>query len=147
MSWVWLGFGLALLLRLLAQGRILPICFGYVRGVGPQSYMHRLTARILLVLVLVGMFAPLALATAGPPQHACCMRKGPAQRSFSQVHQMSGNCCPPMATAQHARPGQARLRETAAIASTFPAEIESEFFPTVFRLLDYGRAPPALSFS
>ena len=107
--------------------------------------MHRLTARILLVLMLVGIFAPLALATAGPPQHACCMRKGPAQRSFSQMHQMSGNCCPPMATAQWARPGQATLRTTAVAASVFQAEIEPQFFPVIFRSLDRGRAPPALS--
>ena len=109
--------------------------------------MHRLTARILLVLVLVGTFAPLALATSGPPQHACCMRKGPAQRSFSQVHLDRGNCCPPMATAQHARPGQTTLRETAAAASAFRVEIKSQFFPVVFRSLEYGRAPPSLSFS
>jgi hypothetical protein len=109
--------------------------------------MHRLTARILLVLVLVGTFAPLALATSGSPQHACCMRKGPAQRSFSQVHFGGGNCCPPMATAQHARPGQTTLRDTAIAASTFRVDIQFQFFPVVFRALDYGRAPPSLSFS
>ena len=37
--------------------------------------MHRLTARLLLILVLVGTFVPMALAITAPPQHACCMRK------------------------------------------------------------------------
>src|SRR5882672_6743134 len=37
--------------------------------------MHRLTARLLLVLLLVGTFAPVALAISAPVLHACCMRK------------------------------------------------------------------------
>ncbi len=37
--------------------------------------MHRLTARLLLVLLLVGTFAPVALAISAPVPHACCMRK------------------------------------------------------------------------
>jgi hypothetical protein len=37
--------------------------------------MHRLTARLLLTLMLVGIFAPVALAISAPAPHACCMRK------------------------------------------------------------------------
>ena len=37
--------------------------------------MHRLTARLLLILLLVGTFAPVALAISAPAPHACCMRK------------------------------------------------------------------------
>jgi len=36
--------------------------------------MHRLTARLLLVLALVGNLAPLVLAATAPPR-ACCVRK------------------------------------------------------------------------
>src|SRR5580693_2506113 len=37
--------------------------------------MHRLTARLLLTLMLVGTLAPVALAISAPAPHACCMRK------------------------------------------------------------------------
>jgi len=37
--------------------------------------MHRLTARILLVLLLVSVLAPAALAVAGPQQGDCCSQK------------------------------------------------------------------------
>jgi len=38
--------------------------------------MHRLTARLLLLLLLVGVVAPLALAISAPPTPACCRRNG-----------------------------------------------------------------------
>ncbi len=38
--------------------------------------MHRLTARLLLIFALLGNLAPIALAVAMPPAHACCLRKG-----------------------------------------------------------------------
>ena len=37
--------------------------------------MHRLTARLLLLLALAGNLAPIALAATAAP-HACCLRKG-----------------------------------------------------------------------
>jgi hypothetical protein len=37
--------------------------------------MHRLTARFLIVLALVGNLAPIALSAAAPPR-SCCFRKG-----------------------------------------------------------------------
>jgi len=36
--------------------------------------MQRLTARLLLVLVLVSVLAPLGLAATAAPPHACCRR-------------------------------------------------------------------------
>jgi hypothetical protein len=69
--------------------------------------MYRLTARLLLVLLLVGTLAPVALAISAPSAHACCMRKAMHEhgsRSLaSQV--MAGqnhNCCPPVTTAHWA---------------------------------------------
>ncbi len=47
--------------------------------------MHRLTARLLLVLLLVSVFAPVALAASTPPQTACCLR----------------NCCRGKAVCRH----------------------------------------------
>ena len=37
--------------------------------------MHRLTARFLLTLMLVGIVTPVALAISAPAPHACCIRK------------------------------------------------------------------------
>ena len=37
--------------------------------------MHRLIARFLLLVALAGNLAPLALAAAATPPHACCVRK------------------------------------------------------------------------
>jgi len=56
--------------------------------------MQRLTARFLLVLLLVGTFAPAALALAAPAPHACCMRK-PMHGSSSHNSdlQASSDCC------------------------------------------------------
>ena len=54
----------------LAQGiRMLIICLHL------RLSMNRLIARFLLLVALVGNFAPLALAAAAPPPHACCVRK------------------------------------------------------------------------
>ena len=37
--------------------------------------MHRVIARLLLVLLLTGIIAPVALAISAAPPHACCLRK------------------------------------------------------------------------
>jgi len=58
--------------------------------------MHRLTARILLTLLLVGTFTPVALAISIPP-HACCMRKpmssGAAHSQFTAADCCNHDCC------------------------------------------------------
>jgi len=54
--------------------------------------MHRLTARLLLVLLLAGVFVPVALAIATPAPHACCLRK-PMQSSHDSEFQAPPGCC------------------------------------------------------
>jgi len=41
--------------------------------------MHRLVARLLLLVALVGNFAPPALALTAAPPHACCRRQAGRQ--------------------------------------------------------------------
>ncbi|HEY1464300.1 MAG TPA: hypothetical protein VGF44_12870 [Terriglobales bacterium] len=63
--------------------------------------MQRSTARFLIVLLLVGILAPGALALAGSPlgsccpknmqSHACCMRKG--HSGNAQQPQVSAQAC------------------------------------------------------
>ena len=68
--------------------------------------MHRLTARLLLVLLLVGVFAPVALAISATPAHACCMRK-PMHGRPSHDAEFQGppgccqhDCCRPLTVSQ-----------------------------------------------
>jgi hypothetical protein len=61
--------------------------------------MHRLTARLLLLIALLGNFLPLALAASTAPAHQCCFRKGVhhCQGSSGQLGEglsfNSGSCC------------------------------------------------------
>jgi hypothetical protein len=72
--------------------------------------MYRLTARLLLVFLLVGTFVPVAMAISAPQPHACCMRKaahnhGSGSREIQAVGGQNHNCCPPFATAHWAELG------------------------------------------
>ena len=72
--------------------------------------MYRLTARLLLVLLLAGTFVPVATAVAAPAPHACCMRKpmhdhGSGTLQVQAVDSRSGNCCPPVTMAHWAELG------------------------------------------
>lgn len=69
--------------------------------------MHRLTARLLLVLVLAGTCLPVAMAISAPLPHACCLRKpmhnhGSRSRDLQAVGSENHNCCPPVTTAHWA---------------------------------------------
>jgi len=65
-----------------------------VCGVCPKPFMRRLTARLLLIVLLVGVFVPVALAISAPPPHACCKRK-PLDNSASHdcEFQAAPTCC------------------------------------------------------
>lgn len=72
--------------------------------------MYRLTARLLLALLLAGIFVPVALAISAPVPHACCLRKPMHDRGFGspEIQAVGGqnhNCCPPVTTAHWAEMG------------------------------------------
>ena len=82
---------------------------------GATESMHRLTARFLLLFVLVGNFVPLALASAAQKAHACCVRTAArpchggaiADSSRLSIHDASccnHDCCRAVTTAQWAHP-------------------------------------------
>jgi hypothetical protein len=55
--------------------------------------MQRQTAGLLLVVSLVGVVVPAALALSPPPVHACCMRK-PLHHPTSHPAQLQAvDCC------------------------------------------------------
>lgn len=64
--------------------------------------MYRLTAGILLVLLLVGVIAPTAMAASGSAPHACCLRHmrhaDSSTNGIAAVTGHYGNCCPPSVT-------------------------------------------------
>jgi hypothetical protein len=76
--------------------------------------MQRLTARLLLLLVVVsGSFAPLLQAFSAQPPHACCLRKLHAPKDLplqiSDTTAAHGNCCPPVTTRQSAQALEPKL--------------------------------------
>jgi len=113
--------------------------------------MHRLTARVLLVLLLVGLFVPVALAIAAAPPHACCVRKAMHGRSShdSEFNGPPGCCqhdCCRTLTVSH----WAHLNPSASIQRTPPSaslqvELEGIYFAASVNHSHSGRAPPQFS--
>src|SRR5580658_1813168 len=118
----------------------------------PETSMHRLTARLLLLLALAGYLVPIAMASEAPP-HACCLRKihrcqdslssesaQPVIRSASCCH---GDCCRAVTTEQWAH---AQARTSAAFMRHVEAYLgrSSPASPTVeVSSSQSTRAPPA----
>src|SRR6266571_7786001 len=70
-------------------------------------HMNRWIARVLLLLLLMGTFGPVALAISASAPHACCMRK-PMRRSghenaFQSVSHHDHRCCTPLASTHWAQ--------------------------------------------
>jgi len=119
-----------------------------------HNAMHRLTATLLLLFALVGSLAPLALAVAVPPTHACCLRKGihqchdsltsaNGQPEIRDASCCQGNCYRAVTTARWAHPQpkleavflQADNLRRSRLRSDSPVAACAEFQST--------RAPPA----
>ena len=116
--------------------------------------MHRLTARLLLLLALVGNLAPIALAATAAPPHACCLRKGfhhchdslaseNGQLLIRDASCCQSDCCRAVTTSRWAHP-QPKLAalflrtnnvRLAGARPVFPAAVCAELQST--------RAPPA----
>ena len=115
--------------------------------------MHRATARSLLVLLLVGVFAPVALAISAAPPHACCVRKPMHGRSShdAQFQAPPGccqhDCCRTSTVSQSAHlssSASGRVRPASAILQSGRRPI-----PLSIDVSDAhsGRAPPQFSIS
>jgi len=121
--------------------------------------MHRLIARLLLLVVLVGTLGPLALAAAAAPPHACCMRKAvhhchgsAASEQISEIGQLAirgtsccnHDCCRAVTTSRCAQAGQPAASFTqyaeAYLGRTTPASPATDVSP-----FHSSRAPPHFS--
>jgi len=112
--------------------------------------MHRLTARILLVLVLVSTLVPVAMAVNGPCQHACCLRMMHSHRqaaTLQTVPQAGGNCCPPMTTQQWAQVSSAAGVQIAAVLQVSSPQLPGSHNGLLLAFSHTGRAPPTPSLS
>ena len=109
--------------------------------------MYRLTARLLVVLLLVGVFAPAALAISVPAPHACCMRKPMARQTphdaqFNTPACCNHNCCRPLTVSQWAQIRPSRSIRIAAPSAGLLAESRPVRRTAINDDAHSGRAPP-----
>jgi hypothetical protein len=115
-------------------------------GVGPATSVQRQIARTLLVLLLVGVFAPVGLAMSVAPPHACCMRKmheGGQQQQWNARHCANHDCCRAVTAAQSA----VNQRQVSAFTADRSARLTPihavDLSIANFHSSYSGRAPPA----
>ena len=113
--------------------------------------MHRLTARLLLVLLLVGVFAPVALAISATPVHACCLRKAMHGR-FShnaEFRSLPGCCqhdyCRPLTVSQGVHLSRLACIEITPTLASLQSELRLAHFTINLNDAHSGRAPPQFS--
>jgi len=113
--------------------------------------MHRLTARLLLVLLLVGVFAPVALAISATPAHACCTRK-PMHGRPSHDAEFQGppgccqhDCCRPLTVPRAAHLTSTTCAQATPVSSILQSERQPIHFTSSVNHAHSGRAPPQLS--
>jgi hypothetical protein len=110
--------------------------------------MHRVTAKLLLILLLVGVSAPAALAITLPSPHACCLRK-PMHGRTSHNAEFNGppgccqhDCCRPLTVSQWAQLTQSQRSQGIPTSSTLQARARPSTCAAVTDQSHSGRAPP-----
>jgi hypothetical protein len=113
--------------------------------------MHRLTARLLLVLLLVGVFVPVALAISATPAHACCMRK-PMHGRPSHDAEFQGppgccqhDCCRPLTVSRAAHLTSTTCAQATPASAILQSERQPSRLATSVNRAHSGRAPPQFS--
>ena len=111
--------------------------------------MHRLTARLLLILMLSGTLAPAALALSAESPHACCKRKplhnhGGHSSEFRATDCGNHNCCRPITVSQRAQPRPSVSGCVSQLSATLLPNADPNY-----RVIDLNdsrsaRAPPTL---
>src|SRR5260221_5897085 len=110
--------------------------------------MYCLTARLLLLIVALGIFQPLLEAFSAEPPHACCLRRLHARKDqplqFRGVTKPNGNCCPPLTAPRSANVVScgAVYAVSAPSITNLPADPRVYFGGASGTLL--ARAPPTL---
>ena len=113
--------------------------------------MHRLIARFVLTLMLVGVIAPVALAISAPAPHACCMRKPMHGRSShdSEFHAPPGccqhDCCCSLTVSQWANLSPSTKAHRTTASAALQAELPEIHLSASINHAHSGRAPPQFS--
>jgi hypothetical protein len=113
--------------------------------------MHRLTARLLLTLTLVGVLAPVALAISAPAPHACCLRK-PMHEHGSTGAELQAvpascnhDCCHALTVSQSPHPLPSVGTQIATFSTPLPVERTAVNRCQLIQSSHSGRAPPQFS--
>ena len=120
--------------------------------------MHQLIARFLLLVALAGNLAPLAMATAATPPHACCIRKAAhrchdsaglesEQLAIRAASACNHDCCRAVTTAQWAHQQPPVNRFCALTIADYLGPQEPVFPNTKVSASQSTRAPPRFSIS
>jgi hypothetical protein len=112
--------------------------------------MSRLTASLLLVVLLAGVFAPAATALSPEPPHACCLRKTPhchhsettSERSLQSRSCAQHSCCRSVAGSQWGHAGLRTTREPVFSAALTTLPIQIPYRAADVAALHSVRAPP-----
>ena len=112
-----------------------------------NATIQRLTARVLLILLLVGSFAPVALAASATPPHACCLRKPLHDQSgrgsqFQPVACEHHSCCPPLARTHWAEASFRHLAQANRASATLTPDLRQLFRGSATPNSRSVRAPP-----
>jgi hypothetical protein len=113
--------------------------------------MHRLTARLLLTLMQLGVFTPVALAISAPAPHACCMRKPMHQHgsTSAELHTTAAccnhDCCHALTVSQSPCLTPAGAGQIATIATSLRVESSPVKGGRLIQSPHSGRAPPQFS--
>src|SRR5271167_3928333 len=111
--------------------------------------MYRLTARFLLVLLLVSIFSPSALAITAPAPHACCLRMKHDCTETSHGLQFQSpptccnrDCCRPLLSSHWIGNPQPRIAYITPVSSTLSSVLRSAHHSDAGSTSHSGRAPP-----
>jgi len=108
--------------------------------------MQRLTARLLVLVAVVGIFQPLLEALSPEPPHACCLRRLHARSDlptqFRDAKQPNGNCCPPLITPHTARAVHSDAVSFLSNLSSFNSQVDLSRHAAEFESSNSTRAPP-----
>jgi hypothetical protein len=113
--------------------------------------MRRQTARFLLILLLVGIFAPVGMAISTPAPHACCMRK-PIHAAGSHDSEFnlppgccSHDCCRPLTVSHWAHVAPLARSVADLIALGLDSDSRPLHLTPAVDRSHSGRAPPQFS--
>ena len=113
--------------------------------------MQRLTARLLLTLLLTGVFVPVALAISAAPPHACCLRKPMHGRPSHDARFQAPpgccqhDCCRPLTVSRGIHLTSRACAQATPASSILQPERRVICFAFSVNRAHSGRAPPQLS--